>query len=337
MPSAEDVFEALPGYCKYCSNTDGVLQGIFDNHRIRFTQPAALNDPIDCHPLLEVPCKLGEHTRFIVDGVLMPSANEWYHLHLVEPRINEFGILSLTKNPLSFDMWSRYANGHKGFLIELRSGFNEHSAFASTSGAHFYDVVAVTYSDVFSISIGDDKVEDGSPALSAFEERLFYTKLRRWAAEKEYRMVRPLKDLGKPSGGLHIGTYRDSTTVYTGSLPIELINTVTFGAYMARDTKRWIVDRCRGSQVQFLQCMIYQRETDTAGLAPTVKIIPLDDQARFSRVLEMQPQLFLMADESLIPPKEVSLGSLEELPYFSFKTDLLKMTFRRLKSRQTDE
>jgi len=93
MPSAEDEFEALPGYCKYCSNTDAVLRGIFDDHRIRFTQPAALNDPIDCHPLLEVPCELGEHTRFIVDGVLIGwpltsvfdltqgGGDEWIRIH----------------------------------------------------------------------------------------------------------------------------------------------------------------------------------------------------------------------------------------------------------------
>jgi hypothetical protein len=323
----------LPGYCKYVSNAPAVLEGLFVHHKIRFTQPVALNDPIDCHPLLNVPCGLGQHTRYVVDGVHMPSANEWYHIQLIEARVNEFGILSLTKNPFSFDMWSKYANGHKGFLIELRADFNAHRSMCSDGGEP-YPVVPVRYCDTFEVDLGECRGPGGGLLLEEFEKRFFYTKVNRWAAEEEFRMVRPLTDLGKPLGGLHVGTYRDPATIYLGDLPLELINTITFGANMPRDTKRWIIERSEGTNIQFLQCMLFPKEKDKNGLAPAVRLLVLDDLALRNRVLEMQPQLLLMGNADLLAKQTVQLQSTRELPYYSFHTELVDDLFRRLKNRR---
>ena len=323
----------LPGYCKYVSNVPAVLEGLFVDHKIRFTQPAALNDPIDCHPLLNVPCELGQHTRYVVDGVHMPSANDWYHVQLIESRVNEFGILSLTKNPVSFDMWSKYANGHKGFLIELRSDFNTHKSMCSDVGVP-YPLVPVRYCDSFELDLHECRGPGGGLLLQEFERRFFYTKLNRWASEKEFRMVRPLTDLGKRSGGLHVGTYRDFANVYAGDLPLELINTLTFGGYMPPETKRWIIERCEDTSIQFLQCMLFPKEKDENGLAPAVRLLPLDDVVLRNKVLEMQPQLLLMGNADLLAKRTVRLRTTSELPYYSFETELVDDLFRRLKRRQ---
>jgi hypothetical protein len=326
-------YEDLPGYCKYFSNSKAILEGIFLNGKVRFTQPAALNDPIDCHPLLYVPCEQGQHTKYIVNGVLMPSVNDWYHIHLVESRVNEYGILSLTKNPISFDMWSKYANGHKGFLVEFRSDFNKDKAFCSASG-HSYDVVPVTYVETFEISLLECTLQDGSLSLEEFEKRFFFSKVNRWSLEKEYRLIRPLIDIGKPPGGLHIGTYRDYDTIYLGDLPLDVINTITFGAYMPLEIKCWIVDQCRSTHIKFLQCVLYPKEKDTSGLSPAIRLLPLDEPSRLSQILEMQPQLLLMANEELLPSKQIQLDTIEELPYYNYKSDLVQMTFNRLRARK---
>jgi hypothetical protein len=332
MTSKESEFESFSGYCKYCSDADAVREGIFVQHKIRFTQPAALNDPVDCHPLLNVPCEFGQHTRFRIDGVLMPSAQEWYHMHLIESRVNAFGILSLTKNPISFDMWSKYANGHKGFLIELKAGFNQHPTFLSPAGSR-YEVLPVKYVDVFEVPLDECQDQNGELSLEKFEDRFFYTKFKRWEGEQEHRLVRPLGDLGKPSSNFHIGTYRDYSTIYTGCLPLELIGSVIFGAFMDPEIKRWIVRQCAGTNVQFGQCILFPRERDAAGLAPAINILPLDDPSKLSKILEMKPQLFLMADDKLLATKEIQLGSIDELPYKCLMPELIGPDFDQRKKR----
>ncbi len=263
----------------------------------------------------------------------MPSANEWYHVQLIESRVNEFGILSLTKNPVSFDMWSKYANGHKGCLIELRADFNAHKSMCSEVGEP-YPVVPVRYDDTFEIDLAECRGPRGGLLLHEFETRFFYTKVTRWAAEKEFRMVRPLTDLGKQSGRLHVGTYRDFGTVYLGDLPLDLINTVTFGAYMARETKRQIIQACHGTNIRFLQCMLFPKDKDENGLAPQVRLLVLDDPALSNRVLEMQPQLLLMGNADLLPKRTVRLRTTSELPYYGLNPELVDDLFRRLKKRR---
>jgi hypothetical protein len=329
-------YEDSPSYGKYMSNSRPVLEGLFNDHNIRFTQPAALNDPMDCQPLVRVDCPEGQHTRYIVDGVHMPSANDWYSLQLVESRVNESGILSLTKNPVSFDMWSKYANGHKGFLIELRSDFNKHKSLCSDVGIS-YSVSPVNYVATFEIQLTECQDATGEILYEEFDRRFFYTKLSRWASEKEYRLVRPLRDLGKLSQGIHIGVYRDTETVYLSPMPLELIVSVTFGAYMPRETKEWIIQKCAGTDIQFLQAVLYPRELDDLGLAPRVELVALDDPVLRTKILKMQPQLLLKFDSELLTGKVVSRSRLADLPYYSFNTEFIHGTYDRLKRRNKEE
>ena len=262
----------------------------------------------------------------------MPSANEWYHLQLVESRVNEYGILSLTRNPVSFDMWSKYANGHKGFLIELKPDFNKHKCLCSDIGVS-YDISPITYVETFEIPLRECEDTKGLLSLEDFDRRFFFTKVNRWESEKEFRLVRPLKDIGKLPGRLHIGTYRDFETVYLGDLPLELISTITFGAYMPRETKRWIIKKCAGTGIQFLQSIIYPKERDEHDRTPKVRLLVLDDPATRAKVLDMHPQLLLMANIEMLPSKLVPLSQLSDLPYYSFNSTFVQGTFDRLKQR----
>jgi hypothetical protein len=112
-------------FCKYCSDNKEVINGIFEDHRIRFTQPWAMNDPLEFNPSIRFKSE-NKYFWLRYDQVLFPSEEWWVRSHLIERWINAFGILSLTKVYDSFDMWSRSANGHKGFLLCLKGNFNEH-------------------------------------------------------------------------------------------------------------------------------------------------------------------------------------------------------------------
>jgi hypothetical protein len=103
---------------------------------------------------------------------------------------------------------------------------------------------------------------------------------------------------------------------------------------MPRDTKRWIIERSEGTNIQFLQCMLFPKEKDKNGLAPAVRLLVLDDLALRNRVLEMQPQLLLMGNADLLAKQTVQLQSTRELPYYSFHTELVDDLFRRLKNRR---
>ena len=332
-----DIFDSLPGYCKYITDDRRVLEGIFVEHKIRFTQPAALNDPLDCNPLLKVPSTEGEHATFDVNGIEMPTVNLWYYFQLIESHLNSFGILSLTKNPTSFDMWSKYANGHKGIVIELTSEMTKDASFLSKENKP-YEIGSVRYVEHSMIDISDCLDAAGLISMPTFEQHLFFEKSLRWENEREYRMVRNLQDLGKPPEGIRTGIKRDRKTIYKSDLPLDLINTVTFGAYMSIEDKHWIIEHCKNSHIQFLQCMIMPMEKDDKGLAPRVGLVPLDDEKLRRKILEMDPQLFLMGDKEILDQKHVSLKRLDDLPYYQGFEHLVKlMNKNRMTKRENPD
>ena len=329
-------YESLSGYLKYVSNVQKVLDDLFVDRKIRFTQPAVLNDPLDCNPILSVPCDYGEQTIYNVNGIIMPSSNLWYHIQLIESRVNEFGMLSLTKNPYSFDMWSKYANGHKGCLIEFTEKFNEDKAFCRPGNGEAYPVVPINYVDVFRINLNDCLDSEGLFLFEQFENKYFYTKDKRWEPEKEYRLVRPLKDLGKPSGGLHIGTYRDMVTVYLSDLPFDRIRSITFGACMPTETKKWIIEKCRNTSIAFHQCFLYPDELDETNLSPLIRIVSLDSTKMMERFMAMQPQLFSMARTDLLNEREMTLEKIEDLPYFNGFEKLVRLMYEHRKNKKIE-
>ena len=94
----------------------------------------------------------------------------------VKSRIeNEFGILSLTKNPNNFLMWSHYANSHKGFCV----GFNSQILFDTIECA----IGPVTYSNKI------PKFGLFEP-IDVFTVKLLGTKGTFWKYEEEYRIIK---------------------------------------------------------------------------------------------------------------------------------------------------
>jgi hypothetical protein len=101
--------------CKYFSDDENGIRGIFLDERIRFTQPAALNDPLEFNPVIRFRNRTGRYASYVFEGIQFPSYHQWiHHHHLILVQVDNFGILSLTEDPDNFDVWSRYANGHQG-------------------------------------------------------------------------------------------------------------------------------------------------------------------------------------------------------------------------------
>jgi len=113
----------IESYFKYMSSDQRVINGIFNDQKIRFTQPRALNDPLEFNPIMKFHDPQPHYTLYTFNGITLPSTELFYRIQIIEAQVNAYGILSLTKIPNSFDMWSQYADGHRGFVLELKTTF----------------------------------------------------------------------------------------------------------------------------------------------------------------------------------------------------------------------
>ena len=67
----------VPTLFKYFSDHEDVINGIFMNGRIRFTQPAVLNDPLEFNPVIRFKQREGTYVRYCFDGVVFASPQYW--------------------------------------------------------------------------------------------------------------------------------------------------------------------------------------------------------------------------------------------------------------------
>ena len=197
-------------YFKYFSDKNEVMEGIFKEQRLRFTQPRVLNDPFEFSPTMRFHDNQSKYQFYDLDGKIFPSVEFFFRVQIIESQINAYGILSLTKIPDSFDMWSQYANGHRGFVMEFKGDFHRHPLMKSQAGDE-YPVRKVEYVDDYSICLDDLVDKNHEIPMEVIHNELFFKKTSRWEYEDEYRMVRPLADSPgyQPPKTNYIYTYTD--------------------------------------------------------------------------------------------------------------------------------
>ncbi len=330
IPRGDAGYSELQTYAKYCSAQEKVMNGIFEQHKIRFTQPAALNDPLEFTPIIRFNDDGDNYRRFTCEGELFPSEEERLRSRIVESQINAFGILSLTKVPDCFDMWSRYADGHKGFLLELKSDFNRHPCMLSKKG-ECYPIGQVIYVDEYSVNI-DDLVNDQDwVPYKSINEKMFFTKTSRWRFEEEYRMVRSLAD-HSDWHWLNNRRHRD-LNIYLFEFSLDCIESVTFGACMPVENKKKIMAACEGTGIKFLQGCVIRDQKDRFDHPGRVLLIPTDG---FPDFLEMSE---FITEEKYTekwkrPPIALSLR--EDLPYYASDREWVEQYYQNRKARQVN-
>ncbi len=116
------------------------------------------------------------------------------------------GILSLSGTNNNMLMWSHYADGHAGFVMEFdykNSFFDQRKS----KDDKFRHVVKVKYQDASTYNLHDMNLED------------LITKSREWEYENEYRMVVALQDVNKVI----------DDDIYLFKLPFDVIKSIIFG------------------------------------------------------------------------------------------------------------
>jgi hypothetical protein len=94
----------------------------------------------------------------------------------VEKSINATGILSLTALPYNDVMWEKYGNNHTGFCV----GFYSEIVFQYCGGGG-----PVFYEDELPVVL-PEPIHDHYDQMTRF----FFTKLKKWEFEREYRVIK---------------------------------------------------------------------------------------------------------------------------------------------------
>ncbi|MBW7989492.1 MAG: DUF2971 domain-containing protein [Planctomycetes bacterium] len=323
-------YSQLGNFLKYCSNDEKVLNGIFNEHKIRFTQPAALNDPLEFNPIIQFKQNEGKYTNYIFDDIVFPSEELRIRHQLIERQLNDFGILSLTKIPDCFDMWSRYANGHRGFLIELKSVFFNHPCMMSKDDKE-YEVRKVEYVDEYAVNIDSLVDEHGLIPFADFNVQTFFTKTSRWKDEEEYRLVRRLSD--NPCWqSLEHKAHRDRN-VYLFDFSLDCIESVTFGACMSLENKKKIMEACKSSGINFLQAIIIRDQKDKFNRPGNVTFA----QAEIFPDLLRMGDLGMLVEQKYIEERQkpaIPVKKLSELPYYADGEKWISQYYEDKKSKQ---
>lgn len=237
---------------KYRTWTDGNHKTILTNQIVYMSSPFDFEDPKDCksqkqydsltdkdiynHYLEDSQEKNPERTRqqhrkyardwFKKSPMRYPEYIKEKQIKYLQEFAEHFGILSLTANPNSHAMWSKYSDNHHGICI----GFNPQLMFKYLGGG-----CKVDYSDELPIIYPNDSFEKE-------HYKQIFCKEKKWEFEKEYRthMFYP-----------EIATKEDRQIKVPKECYIEII----FGYNTTDDFKNEIRETCRtqGLNVNFKQ------------------------------------------------------------------------------------
>ena len=339
MLSAEDIRKGIveqanhyaggtfDSYFKYCS--DKVIKSIFIDQEIRFTQPRALNDPLEFNPTMRFDQPDANYQYYEFNGLIFPSIEFFFRVQIIESQINSYGILSLTKIPNSFDMWSHYANGHKGFVLEFKEDFWHLPCMKSEKGDE-RSFGEVEYVEDYAINL-DALVGSGTDIpVDLLLKELFFKKTSRWSNEREYRLVRPLTDSPDYKPPEIRYPYTD-VGVYLLPFDRECISSVILGAAMTTANKQLIIKCCEKYNIPISQALLIRDEKDWFGKPITIYHLWLDDFPSKSHLLSMKPQLFCTDTVSLGNQKTVKIAKITDLPYYKGHEEVVEELHRNLK------
>jgi hypothetical protein len=173
---------------------------VLADSRIRFTQPAVLNDPFETLPAFT---EYRNTLKNVMPEFSQLQKESFNALGLSEEDVRNnalsnvldnvaelfspcIGILSLSRCRDNILMWSHYADSHQGFVIGFDS---ENSFFTPSKGKAIDGLRDVKYSRKRPIlppnglnSLNPDKMRE-------WTEHIFFTKSEDWAYEQEMRIL----------------------------------------------------------------------------------------------------------------------------------------------------
>ncbi len=321
--------KGFDSYFKYFSDQEEVIGGIFKSHKIRFTQPRAFNDPLEFSPTMYFHDNTNNYQVYDLNGTMFPSAELFFRVQVIESQINSYGILSLTKLLDSFDMWSQYANGHRGFIIEFKNDFNNHPLMKS-QGGDLYPVEKVEYVEDYSINLESLVDADGNILREDIHNELFFKKTSRWNYEHEYRMVRPLTDCPDYKPPEKPYPYTDPN-LYLFPFDWNIVSSIILGANMSIENRKQIVRFCEEHNIECSQAHIIRNHKDRFGKPSTIYILPVGTIVNKEGYLQAKPQVFCTDTIKLSHTYTVvKIAKITDLPYYNGYEEVVNQFYLNL-------
>ena len=331
----EHFARGFDSYFKYFSDQEEVIEGIFKSHKIRFTQPHVFNDPLEFSPTMHFHDATNSYRAYNLNGSIFPSVELFFRVQVIESQINSYGILSLTKLLDSFDMWSQYANGHRGFIIEFKNDFNNHPLMKS-QGGDLYPVKEVNYIEDYSINLENLVDADGMILKDDIHNELFFKKTSRWNYEHEYRMVRPLADCPDYKPPEMPYAYTD-TNLYLFPFDWNIVSSITLGANMSIENRKQIVRFCEEHNIHVEQAHIIRNHKDRFGKPSTIYLLPVSIIVNKEAYLQAKPQLFCTDTIKLSHAySQVQINNISDLPYYNGYEEVVNQFYLNLEANNHD-
>ena len=322
MSQQSDESIELINFFKYISDDLSVIEGILKSKKIKFTQPSALNDPLEFNPTIKYDNINTQYDRYSLNGVLLPSADDHFRKKYILDQINLFGILSLTKIPDAFDMWNRYANGHKGIVIVFRENFENDKSMLSSTGGQL-PLKEVKYVEEYCLNLNDLKPNsNGQIPIEQIQELYFYKKTKRWIDEREWRMVRSLWD--RPDYDIN-----NPDKLYLFDISIDCIDSIIFGAKISVENKHKIKSYCENKIINYWQAVIVRNEMDRFGRIGKISLISNDQ----INIFNLRPSTCVLDKEQLQHIKIISINKLSDHPYYDIDRNFFDNYYMGVQSR----
>ncbi|MBD3616896.1 MAG: DUF2971 domain-containing protein [Gracilimonas sp.] len=205
---------------------------------MKFSKPKTLNDPLEFNPLIKNLSDPDFYKYSRNNGRIQKSEAQKLYDDVLKPRINKYGVLSLSTNEKSYSMWNFYSNGHRGMLLEFNNDFLEKASFKIVSGK---TPMEVDYTN--DISIEAKKLKEMKYNDEELVKILFRKKYKVWEAEKEYRVISEIDSDSENDFAL---------LDYDPSM----LRSVIFGANMEPSLKKKTMDYLKSYNVKLCQSFI---------------------------------------------------------------------------------
>jgi hypothetical protein len=319
-------FELPQGYLgKYINDSNDVIEGIFKYCKIRFTQPGALNDPLEFNPIIKIKSTDNIDDNYFYKGEQLLTTRGFTYKTLIDVCLNTNGILSLTNIPDSFNMWNMYSNGHKGCFLIFNKDFNNHKCMMNPNQESSL-IEKVIYKNEYVVELDNIiTIKNYHEEFSKIYKEIFYCKTSRWNNENEYRIVRDL------TSHPYFDKNTNNSKIYLFDFSLECIKGVVLGSHMLKENKSKIRKYCENYSIDFFQEVITKDEIDYENKMGKVVIFKIGDCDLPWRYIETEnnPIILDVASEKN-KNKDINIKSLEELPYYNGNEDIVRLIYKSI-------
>ncbi len=259
MPTAYDL--AITQLYKYRPLSEGQRQythRVITHNELMFASPKSFNDPFEARPQVRISGTRKEIEIFLAEMVKNLNHGETPAERLRERKkvertfrkdphtnfqqtlweiLNDYGVLSLSADPVQPLMWSHYADSHQGVCFE----FDAREYF-------FQYARQVSYQSEYPL------VDPRTQSALVINETAIVTKAKFWEYEQEFRVIFPkmsdeekqrqIAGLTTNELGKHLVTLHNGPGVVT--FPPKALTGVILGARVSQRDEAEIVGLVRG-------------------------------------------------------------------------------------------